>query len=392
MRKPLHVAAGPGFHTEHVQRPAPCPTAIRSPDPNPPAPQNIANASAGCRTCMVSPCFFGMNRQDPPSACASSLESGRNDMNIMFMSSKVSHASCGYRDGDAGSCHIQMFASNRCPSGFWIARRFHYLKRGAGKAVAKSSSPSGGAPASRSGHVKKQVLSTHAFPEATPGAASSFLTMHVSIRSFFSKLLFRSSYGQNAPKLVPAPLSIQACSLTPNASALFFPILHPTWTRPKHAKTPPRSRLSTDSTVDFLGAGCGARSFAQPQQHVIAATHGGAWPRPRSLVGRCGGCGVECSSFWEVGRWFGVLVEVGSLQSLAGFGWLSFAACFTLSRCRVALVASNGLGPRTHNLRAIADMKTPDTYDTPWKTNMEPENPWLVEENSLPWDHCQGLC
>ena len=27
-----------------------------------------------------------------------------------------------------------------------------------------------------------------------------------------------------------------------------------------------------------------------------------------------------------------------------------------------------------------------------WKTNMEPENPWLVEENSLSWDHCQGLC
>ena len=23
---------------------------------------------------------------------------------------------------------------------------------------------------------------------------------------------------------------------------------------------------------------------------------------------------------------------------------------------------------------------------TPWKTNMEPENPWLVEENHLPWD------
>ena len=27
---------------------------------------------------------------------------------------------------------------------------------------------------------------------------------------------------------------------------------------------------------------------------------------------------------------------------------------------------------------------------TPWKTNMEPDNPWLVEVNSLPWDHCQG--
>ena len=32
------------------------------------------------------------------------------------------------------------------------------------------------------------------------------------------------------------------------------------------------------------------------------------------------------------------------------------------------------------------------TVYTPWKTNMEPDNPWLVEENSLPWDHCQGLC
>ena len=25
-------------------------------------------------------------------------------------------------------------------------------------------------------------------------------------------------------------------------------------------------------------------------------------------------------------------------------------------------------------------------FYTPWKTNMEPDNPWLVEENSLPWD------
>ena len=23
---------------------------------------------------------------------------------------------------------------------------------------------------------------------------------------------------------------------------------------------------------------------------------------------------------------------------------------------------------------------------TPWKTNMEPDNPWLLEENRLPWD------
>ena len=33
---------------------------------------------------------------------------------------------------------------------------------------------------------------------------------------------------------------------------------------------------------------------------------------------------------------------------------------------------------------------------TPWKTNMEPKNPWLVEENRLPWDQegpgRQGLC
>ena len=30
--------------------------------------------------------------------------------------------------------------------------------------------------------------------------------------------------------------------------------------------------------------------------------------------------------------------------------------------------------------------------DTPWKTIMDPENHWLVEENTLPWGHCQGLC
>ena len=27
---------------------------------------------------------------------------------------------------------------------------------------------------------------------------------------------------------------------------------------------------------------------------------------------------------------------------------------------------------------------------TNWKTIMDPENHWLVEENSLPWGHCQG--
>ena len=29
---------------------------------------------------------------------------------------------------------------------------------------------------------------------------------------------------------------------------------------------------------------------------------------------------------------------------------------------------------------------------TPWKTNMDPENHWLVEQNTLPGGHCQGLC
>ena len=29
---------------------------------------------------------------------------------------------------------------------------------------------------------------------------------------------------------------------------------------------------------------------------------------------------------------------------------------------------------------------------TPWKTNMDPENNWLVEENTLSGSHCQGLC
>ena len=29
---------------------------------------------------------------------------------------------------------------------------------------------------------------------------------------------------------------------------------------------------------------------------------------------------------------------------------------------------------------------------TPPKTNMDPENHWLVEENNLPGYHCQGLC
>ena len=28
---------------------------------------------------------------------------------------------------------------------------------------------------------------------------------------------------------------------------------------------------------------------------------------------------------------------------------------------------------------------------TPWKTNMDPENHWLVEENNFPRGHCQGL-
>ena len=31
-------------------------------------------------------------------------------------------------------------------------------------------------------------------------------------------------------------------------------------------------------------------------------------------------------------------------------------------------------------------------FVTPWKTNMDPENHWLVEENTLPAGHCQGLC
>ena len=38
------------------------------------------------------------------------------------------------------------------------------------------------------------------------------------------------------------------------------------------------------------------------------------------------------------------------------------------------------------------DLGVGEALLTLWKTNMEPENPWLVEESSLPWDHCQGLC
>ena len=29
---------------------------------------------------------------------------------------------------------------------------------------------------------------------------------------------------------------------------------------------------------------------------------------------------------------------------------------------------------------------------TPWKTNIDPENHWLVEEHILPGGHCQGPC
>ena len=32
-----------------------------------------------------------------------------------------------------------------------------------------------------------------------------------------------------------------------------------------------------------------------------------------------------------------------------------------------------------------------DLEGTPWKTSMDPENHWLVEENTLPGGHCQGL-
>ena len=32
------------------------------------------------------------------------------------------------------------------------------------------------------------------------------------------------------------------------------------------------------------------------------------------------------------------------------------------------------------------------TRNTPWKTHMDPENHWLVEENNLPGGHDHGLC
>ena len=42
--------------------------------------------------------------------------------------------------------------------------------------------------------------------------------------------------------------------------------------------------------------------------------------------------------------------------------------------------------PKTDELR-LRCVPLPCSFGTttPWKTNMEPESPWLVEENSLPW-------
>ena len=53
-----------------------------------------------------------------------------------------------------------------------------------------------------------------------------------------------------------------------------------------------------------------------------------------------------------------------------------------------------GLHPKTLFSRKSGPqgLELNTNLSTPWKTNMDPENHWLVEENTLPGGHCQGLC
>ena len=55
-----------------------------------------------------------------------------------------------------------------------------------------------------------------------------------------------------------------------------------------------------------------------------------------------------------------------------------------MTGCPRNIVKRRSTEEDVHYLRGKANLSTVTLHGTPWKTNMDPENHWLVEENTLP--------